>query len=262
MSTDSVPAGKSRHRSPLYPSCSLESAIKRAKALLDQIGRHTAPVETVAPVWGYKPTSSGVLQTVSALKQFGQLSDSGNNEDRTVKLTESALDILYGIEGSQERGAAIKAAALRPKIFADIWQEYGGNLPPSDAPITHFLIRKRGFNPAVVGAVVRDFRDSIGFAELDKPDTIPSNELKGETEDDMQDTLERPGTEKPPKGLGANQGGVKDFPLYTAGGKGVLYVPSQLSRRDFELLKRQIDASLAVIEATSVEGDSAESVQK
>lgn len=49
--------------------------------------------------------------------------------------------------------------------------------------------------------------------------------------------------------------GLKDFPLYTSGPKGVLYAPSTMSKTDFDLFKRQLESYLLVIEATSVVPD-------
>jgi hypothetical protein len=46
------------------------------------------------------------------------------------------------------------------------------------------------------------------------------------------------------------------FPLYLSNNeRAVLYVPSQISSKDFDLLKKQIEIHLAVVQATSVTGD-------
>jgi hypothetical protein len=47
--------------------------------------------------------------------------------------------------------------------------------------------------------------------------------------------------------------GMRDFPLYTTTHKGGLYVPERMSQKDFDLLKTQIQNSLAIIHATAVE---------
>jgi hypothetical protein len=57
---------------------------------------------------------------------------------------------------------------------------------------------------------------------------------------------------KPHSGL--QTAGMRDFPIYYATAeRGALYVPGKLNRKDFELLKKQIENHLAVIEATAVE---------
>ena len=46
------------------------------------------------------------------------------------------------------------------------------------------------------------------------------------------------------------------FPLYLSNNeRAVLYVPSAISSKDFDLLKKQIEIHLAVVQATSVTTD-------
>lgn len=54
---------------------------------------------------------------------------------------------------------------------------------------------------------------------------------------------------------GAKETQTRDFPLYTTGHRGMLYVPEVMTQADFNLLKKQIANALEVIEATSVDDD-------
>ena len=46
------------------------------------------------------------------------------------------------------------------------------------------------------------------------------------------------------------------FPLYLSNNeRAVLYVPSMITSKDFDLLKKQIEIHLAVVQATSVTSD-------
>src|SRR5688572_16075116 len=83
-----------KHRSPAYPFVGLGKAVERAKALYAAEKRHAAPLNAVVTHWGYGGKSSGGLQTVSALKQFGFLVDTGSGDDRKVQLTDLAFKIL------------------------------------------------------------------------------------------------------------------------------------------------------------------------
>lgn len=52
--------------------------------------------------------------------------------------------------------------------------------------------------------------------------------------------------------------GQKDFALYlTNNQRGVLYIPATMTAKDYELLKKQIENHLMVIEATSIAEDDA-----
>jgi hypothetical protein len=68
----------------------------------------------------------------------------------------------------------------------------------------------------------------------------------------VDDVLER-ATKKPDKGgdVTPTQKGLLPFPLYLSKKqKASLYVPDSITRKDFELLKRQIEHSLSIMEAT------------
>ena len=66
----------------------------------------------------------------------------------------------------------------------------------------------------------------------------------------MEKSFSKPATDNTPrKGeyVQAPSRHTKDFPLYTPTARGTLLVPSTMSKSDFELLKRQIDACMMVI---------------
>lgn len=71
-----------------------------------------------------------------------------------------------------------------------------------------------------------------------------------------------PGVKNPPPPAHKNPpppAGQKDFPLYLSNNqKGALYVPPVMTKKDYDLLKRQIDNHLAIIEATSVSDEPAQ----
>lgn len=46
--------------------------------------------------------------------------------------------------------------------------------------------------------------------------------------------------------------GMQEFPLYPYSARRMLSVPAQMHPKDFELLKRQIENSLSVIEVIAV----------
>jgi hypothetical protein len=174
MSSDTTDRGKNRTRSPSYPSFGLEEAIRKAQLLYDAEDRHPIPIDAVAEHWSHALKSSSLLQGVSALKQFGLLTDEGSGEDRRVRLSDLALDILLHDDGSEESAAAIKEAALKPKIHRELWEKYHGKLPSADSSIRHYLLRDRKegvFNRDYVDAFISQFRSTIGFAGLHQSDT-------------------------------------------------------------------------------------------
>lgn len=169
-----------KHRSPAYPFISLEAAIARAKQTWEKDRQHSSPIAVAATHWGYGAKSSGGLQTVSALKQFGLMEEEGGGPPRKVKLTELAKKILLDeVHGSPQRAAAIKKAALSPKLYAELWQKWGSNLP-SDEAFRTYLRLEREFNEMAVQAVLDSYKDTITFAKLEESDRIG---VEGEPQD-------------------------------------------------------------------------------
>jgi hypothetical protein len=72
---------------------------------------------------------------------------------------------------SAERDAAIKEAALRPKIHAEIWRRWNGTVP-SDQELTYRLENEWNFNINSIAGFIKELRDTISFAKLGVSDTV------------------------------------------------------------------------------------------
>ncbi len=75
----------------------------------------------------------------------------------------------------------------------------------------------------------------------------------------MENQHENVRLSQPPQPVGKSQAGGNPlanhryFPLYLSNNeRAVLYVPPSLSTKDFDLLKKQVEMQLMVIQATSV----------
>ena len=231
-----VNAQRKKHRSPAYPAIGIREAIERTQAVLDEGGKHSMPIDALATAWHYSPSSSAVLQIVSALKQYGLLLDEGSGNDRVVNVSPIGRDIVW-LEDGRERDEAIRIAALKPKMHAELWQHLEQELPPSDAPIKHFLLRTKEFNPAAVGDFIKQFRDTISFAKLGKTGIIKQEEENGQ-EDYQKGT--GMSAVAPPRDDNAV---IRDFPIpLISGGVAVVKVPVPMSELDFEQLTNTLQA--------------------
>lgn len=174
--------GHKKTRSPAYPGVGLEEAIRKADLLYRAEDRHAVPLEAIAEHWEYSPTSSGVLVAVSALKQFGLLEEEKGGENRKLRLTDLALEVLLNEEASLKRLAAIRQAALNPKIHKELWDKYEGKLPAANVSIRVYLLKDRPeatFNKEHVDKFINQFRSTISFAKLGEGDTITEDEGEG-----------------------------------------------------------------------------------
>lgn len=167
------PRRKKRPRSPSYPGISLEQAIERARVIYDREGRNAAPFEAILEDWGYSPKSGAGSVVLAALRKYGLLVYEG----QTARLSDLALRILWDEEDSEDRRTAIKEAALKPSLHAELWREYEGSLP-SDATLRTAL-RRRRFAETAIPEVIDVFRSTLAFAQLTEADRLADKNGEG-----------------------------------------------------------------------------------
>ena len=186
-------------RSPNYPAISLEKALARASELYRKGKRHRVPAESVPELWGYKSLNGPASQTVSALLQFGLIEDEGTKAQRVLRVTDLAQDILEHPDRDQ-RAAALKKAALNPRIHLELWQEHGADQPP-EASLRWTLARERGFTETGARELAREWAETLAFAGLDEDDTSPT---QGEPAGDELEALDHAGIDTPQSGEAAS----------------------------------------------------------
>jgi hypothetical protein len=167
---------KARIRSPAYPFISLPKAIGYARSLWDKQKRNLVPISVAAVDFGFTSATGPAGQIVSALTQFGLLESSGKKEQRKVKLSDHGFRILATPDQHSEAFMAmIKRSALLPTLYANLMTKYASGLP-SDAALRHELEFDLKFNPGVIPEVVRAFRETVSFANLDGSGTLQTSE--------------------------------------------------------------------------------------
>ena len=147
--------------------------------MYEKEGRRPASDEDIAEDLGYNTlngTSRGVL---SALKKYGLLQPDGEG----LKVSDDAVALIELPPPDIERAAAMRRAAFRPTLFAELYEKYRNDLP-SDKNLRHFLITK-GFNPKTTDEVIRVYRDTLQFVSAQMADYA-------EVEDANQPKVERP----------------------------------------------------------------------
>jgi hypothetical protein len=117
------------------------------------------------------------------MRQYGLLED----KDGNYRISDLANSLLHLSENSDERQAALKEAAQKPKIFQEILANYPDGLP-SNENLKNYLISKKGFNPDSVDKFVRVFRETIELAKLTEG-RYTGGEGEGEKEGAMPEIL-------------------------------------------------------------------------
>lgn len=168
--------GKKEGRSPGYPAINLETALDRARLVMDKEKKHYAAQATLFGHWGYGPKSSMGMLVLAALKKYGLIEYKGAGDSREAKLTDLAWRILVDDRPiSDERMALVREAALNPAIHQKLWHDYDGQLP-SDENLRHRLLTVEGFTTGAVDDFIREFRETITFAKLEEPDSLLGHE--------------------------------------------------------------------------------------
>jgi hypothetical protein len=192
-----------RLRSPPFPAISIQKAIERANQLYAAERDHLVPIASAARAWNMSPTSSGPVQTVGALKQYGLLVDEGANAVRKVRLTHDALRIILDkTPSSTERQNALQRCFLAPKIFSEIWGKYGNNLPSDQTVINQLTLERKlsGEAPySETGAIelLGNYRLGMSFASPQVVQDAPHVPDSLVREDEMMAPEITPETGKP-----------------------------------------------------------------
>ena len=151
-----------RTRSPAYPAIDLEDAISKAIKVWEKANRHAVTVDVIGTYWGYDAKSSAGISASSAMKKYGLLVEEGSKDNRTVKLSELGIKLIYKPDlDSPEHKAALAEAALNPSIHLELWNRYGGDLP-DDSVIKRYLVVDRKFNADYVDSSVMYFFGMLG----------------------------------------------------------------------------------------------------
>ncbi len=168
---------RSRTRSPSFPFISLPKALERVRALFEVAGHREVDFEELAEAWNYGIHSSGALQTIGALGQFGLLEGRGPSRARRFQLTREAVHLVDEPDlGSESYRAGLRRTALRPKIFSELAHQFSEK-ELTDAGLIRYLvqgrreIRELPFTEKGAKDVAARVRETFDFAgiDLDRP---------------------------------------------------------------------------------------------
>ena len=157
---------KTKDRSPNFPFINLSSAVERARAIYNEERKGAAPIQRISIHWKYSPNSSGLIQTMAALRSYGLLSDEGSGAERRFRLTELALRIILDSRSdSPERREHLRKATLNPIVSKEVHTNWPDGLP-SDETLNHYLVLEKSFSPQNAIRAVKILKENQQFSEL------------------------------------------------------------------------------------------------
>jgi hypothetical protein len=148
-----------------FPFITLEKAIDRARELRKNAGDHAAPIAELPTIWKYAQNSSGWKQTLSALKYYGLITDSGTKHQRSVRLTDDARRFFLD-ERSEVQQDFLRQFALAPRAFSTLWKEWKTAPPAADNVARTTLKLKFGYAENAAPEVLRIYKENLAFAKL------------------------------------------------------------------------------------------------
>lgn len=239
------PRTSGRMRSPSFPFIPLSRALDRARAMEEHHKTFFTPRSALAQTWGQKETSSGFLQTVSALKAYGLIEDEGTGGNRRFRLTDIAQRILLDTR-DEFRDAAMREAATKPPLLKE-FQNHWSSGRPSDEHCISELQLDYGFNGKTAATFLKVFDETFQF-------------LGGGNFDSPSDSSERGDIDDPPPP--ADEGhqssrqhirrkeepSIKEDVFTLAEGDAVLQWPSAISKESYDDLKDWLALILRKIE--------------
>ncbi|MDE2663702.1 MAG: hypothetical protein OXI39_11950 [Gemmatimonadota bacterium] len=239
---------KNVNRSPRHPSINLEDAIDRTTMIYRSAWDGPVGIAAACEIIGLSYSGSTGKRTVSALLQFGLLESTGRGAERTVKLTERALNVVTDEDGiTDERNRAIRECALMPTSYRTAWDRWGPRLPTDDRVMAPTLIRD-GFNPNSTADFLRDFRATVEFAALDKSVAVSplSEDKTGDNADDrvpgsmeglaedVRDLSQQSEAHTPPR---SSRSSFRELTIPLRGGEmAILSVPIPMTRHNYNKL--------------------------
>jgi len=154
---------KKVERSSSYPSLSLEDALSKITQLKESMGLNGEyKRETVASGIGYSTITGTSARAVAALAQYGLL----EREKDLYRISELGRRYLVPTNDN-DVSVAIRQAALSPKLFKQIHDEFQGQVLPK--LLVNILSTKYGVQLKVAPTVVKLFESAMTYAQLLEP---------------------------------------------------------------------------------------------
>jgi hypothetical protein len=213
----------------------LAAAIERAREFYAENKKASVHVQAAYRAWGFKTENGHSLGVLGAVRQYGLLEDTGA---KMVRLSQLGLTIMLAEVGSRERAQAIGEAARRPKIFADLFEQYKESGFPSDESMVRNLALTTSYTEDASIKLIASFRETIDLIKQVQPAEPPPKKL--EENSGAEDKI------KQRKGLPMSNAETMDVPFPNGA---VLRIPARMSETEFDLFSAHLQAYLGGLKA-------------
>jgi hypothetical protein len=158
-----------KSRSPNYPLIPLSEALDGIAKVYKLNYKHKVDKKVVAQHLGYGGINGKSLGVISSLSKYGLLEGRGE-----LRVTDDAVTILVDQKDSSARQQAIRRAALRPALFAQLNTHFGGVMPSTENLSAY--LQKNGFTPQASQLAGKSYRDTMEFVTREAGDSVKTND--------------------------------------------------------------------------------------
>lgn len=200
MSEEKEKTKQTKDRSVAYPGVPLSEAIDFTAKLRDSLGKGPYSRDEAAKALGHSKLTGPAARKVAALVHYGLLERTGN----TYSQSQLSQDILKPVS-DELKNAAVKKAAMRPRLFQKLGKKFGGQALPS--MLQNILIRE-GISEGAADEVVRIFTETMKFAELLVNGVLTKPEIEDEDGDGVPEVQVPYSVSKTPVQISKNHSSV------------------------------------------------------
>jgi hypothetical protein len=228
METKNIKA--QRTRSPNYPYYDLRECVAFLEKLYKKYGINEVHIEDAITQFGHSPTSSTANRVIASMINFGLLDSRGTKDNKFVRPTRLAQEILLEKEESPHRIELLQEAAKKDSSMQEIWEKWGPNIPPEDT-IKRILQLEMKYSPDGAKRFASTIIGSYDYARISDISQKKTGDDAEEGNKPLDDTEEK----LPSYPRKANL-------LLPGSGREVqISVPSNLSNEEFEYLLKWLE---------------------
>jgi hypothetical protein len=159
-------------RSPQYPAIGLKEAVDKIAAVYGKDYQNKTSRDVIAKHMGYDSLHGKALGVLSALGKYGLLEGRGDEN----RVSDLAVAIIAHAPSSPERAQALKEAASKPELFADLDKRFNSG-KSSDTAIRSYLLTQK-YIPTAADTAIRSYRETKQLVQAES-----GGYIEGENQD-------------------------------------------------------------------------------
>ena len=238
-----------RKRSPRFPYISMQEAEQYLRMFYKNHSNSLVTIDLAYKSMNLTPTSSSSNRILSSMIDYGVLESEGSLKNKRVRITNLGERVIKETR-EDHLEAKQREATLNDEMMNMMFQHWKSSLPSEDT-IINVLEFEKGFTDRAAIRFAKVIQENYQYAKLDTYDYLyeEDDELSRDVEgqhtsqyNDSEREIHNSGQHSKPS-RPISEDGLNDYRIPLTGGKrfAFLHVPSGLSHKDAEYIKKHVD---------------------